>query len=47
MMRYEEFGDDMVVPAPGDMELISQPIDFYGMNVYYSAANSVESRLSG
>ena len=33
----------MVTPAPGDMELISQPIDFYGMNIYYSAANSVES----
>lgn len=40
---YELFGDDMVVPEPGDMELISQPIDFYGMNIYYSSANRVET----
>ena len=39
---YEVFGDNMVTPAPGDMELISQPIDFYGMNIYYSVANDVE-----
>ena len=39
---YKVFGDDMVVPAPGDMELISQPLDFYGMNIYYSSANMVE-----
>ena len=40
---YEIFGDDMVEPAPGDMELISQPIDFYGMNIYYSDADLVEN----
>lgn len=40
---YEVFGDDMVVPAEGDMELISEPIDFYGMNIYYSSADYVEN----
>ncbi len=39
---YEVFGDNMVVPNPGDMELIKQPLDFYGMNIYYSAANMVQ-----
>ena len=40
---YEVFGDDMPEIKPGDMELISQPIDFYGMNIYYSAADLVEN----
>ena len=39
---YEIFGDDMPEIKPGDMEIISQPIDFYGMNIYYSAAPLVE-----
>lgn len=33
---YELFGDDMPVYSEEDMKLISQPLDFYGMNVYYS-----------
>ncbi|MBQ8148220.1 MAG: beta-glucosidase [Lachnospiraceae bacterium] len=36
---YELFGDDMPVYSEEDMKLISQPLDFYGMNVYYSEAN--------
>ena len=39
---YEMFGDAMPEVKPGDMELISQPIDFYGMNIYSSAAAPVE-----
>lgn len=34
---YELFGEDMPVYSEEDMKLISQPLDFYGMNVYYSA----------
>lgn len=33
---YELLGDDMPVYSEEDMKLISQPLDFYGMNVYYS-----------
>lgn len=33
---YEVFGDDMITPSKEDMELISQPLDFYGANIYYS-----------
>ena len=32
-------GDDMPQIAPGDLECISQPIDFYGVNIYESKAN--------
>ena len=37
--RYPEdglrlYGDDAPRPLPGDMELINQPIDFYGANIY-------------
>jgi beta-glucosidase len=37
--RYPEdglrlYGDQAPTPLPGDMELINQPIDFYGINVY-------------
>ena len=39
---YEMFGEEMPVVKPGDMEIISQPLDFYGMNIYYSAANDVD-----
>jgi len=28
------FGRDVPTVAPGDMELISQPLDFYGVNIY-------------
>ena len=40
---YRVYGDDMPEIKPGDMKLISQPIDFYGMNIYYSSADLVES----
>ena len=30
----ELFGTDVPAIAPGDMELISQPLDFYGVNIY-------------
>jgi len=30
----ELFGTDVPHIAPGDMELISQPLDFYGLNIY-------------
>lgn len=36
---YELFGDNMPVYSEEDMKLISQPLDFYGMNVYYSACD--------
>lgn len=36
---YEVLGDDMPQIAPGDLECISQPIDFYGVNIYESKAN--------
>ncbi|MCM1494873.1 MAG: GH1 family beta-glucosidase [Bacteroides sp.] len=38
---YELFGEDMPVYSEADMKLISQPLDFYGMNVYYSAADRI------
>lgn len=38
---YELFGDDMPEYSEEDMKLISQPLDFYGMNVYYSEADRV------
>jgi beta-glucosidase len=28
------YGADAPVPQPGDMELIKQPLDFYGVNIY-------------
>lgn len=31
---WNKFGDDVPEVLPGDMELISQPIDFYGANIY-------------
>jgi len=33
---YEAFGDDMIHPSKEDMELISQPLDFFTGNIYYS-----------
>ena len=36
---YELFGDDMPEIKDGDMEIISQPVDFYGVNLYDSRAN--------
>ncbi len=33
---YDIFGDDMITPSKEDMELISQPLDFYATNIYYS-----------
>lgn len=38
---YELFGEDMPVYSEEEMKLISQPLDFYGMNVYYSEADYV------
>lgn len=35
---YEVLGDDMPQVQPGDMALISQPVDFYGVNIYESKA---------
>lgn len=32
--EVELFGSDAPVPRAGDMELISQPLDFYGANIY-------------
>ncbi|MEM9082032.1 MAG: family 1 glycosylhydrolase, partial [Planctomycetota bacterium] len=32
------FGNDMVEIQSGDMELISQPLDFYGVNIYFGSA---------
>ena len=47
--RYPEnakeiFGDIMVDPTAEEMALISQPIDFYATNIYYSNAERVEGR---
>jgi beta-glucosidase len=36
---YEEFGEIMPNIKGGDMELISQPLDFYGYNVYQATAS--------
>lgn len=36
---YEVLGDDMPEIMDGDLEIISQPIDFYGVNLYESKAN--------
>lgn len=33
---YEIFGEDMINPSEEDMELISQKLDFYATNLYYS-----------
>ena len=35
---YEIFSDKMPNIKDGDMEIISQPLDFYGMNIYGSAS---------
>ncbi len=35
---YAVLGDDMPEIQPGDMEIISQPVDFYGVNIYESKA---------
>lgn len=35
---YEILGEDMPRIAQGDMEIISQPVDFYGVNIYESKA---------
>lgn len=35
---YELFGDSMPTIKDGDMELISQPLDFYGVNIYQAEA---------
>lgn len=32
----EAFGEDMPAVRPGDLELICQPLDFYGQNIYQS-----------
>lgn len=29
------FGEDMIEPSKEDMEIISQPLDFYGTNIYF------------
>lgn len=35
---YEIFGEDMIHPSKEDMEIISQPLDFYATNIYYSSS---------
>lgn len=35
---YEQLGSDMPEIQPGDMEIIAQPVDFYGVNIYESKA---------
>lgn len=40
---YEIFGDDMPEIKDGDMEIISQPVDFYGVNIYESKSMKVEN----
>ncbi len=35
---FDAYGKDMVKPAPGDMEIIGQPLDFLGANIYQSSA---------
>lgn len=35
---YEVLGENMPEILPGDMEIISQPVDFYGVNIYESKA---------
>lgn len=35
---YDVLGADMADIQPGDLEIISQPIDFYGANIYESKA---------
>lgn len=35
---YDVLGADMPEILPGDMEIISQPVDFYGVNIYESKA---------
>lgn len=35
---YDQLGEDMPCISPGDMEIISQPVDFYGLNTYESKA---------
>ena len=37
---WKAFGDDVPEIIPGDMEIIAQPIDFYGVNIY----NGIEVR---
>jgi beta-glucosidase len=32
------YGDDVPRIHPGDMELMAQPLDFYGVNIYHGAA---------
>ncbi len=35
---YELFGEAMIKPSEEDMKLISQPLDFYAVNIYYSSS---------
>jgi len=49
---YEVLGDDMPTINDGDMELISQPLDFYGTNIYQaegvvSAEGSLDDYATG
>ncbi len=40
---YDIFGDDMIHPSKEDMELISQPLDFFTSNIYYSDSDRIEN----
>ena len=39
---YRILGNDMPEILEGDMEIISQPVDFYGVNIYESKATETE-----
>ncbi len=38
---YEYFGDVMINPTDEEMELISQPLDFFTSNIYYSDCDKI------
>ncbi len=37
---WQVFGDEMINPSKEDMDLICQPLDFYGLNIYFSDENN-------
>ncbi len=39
-LAFEYFGDEMPEIKEGDMEIISQPLDFYGVNLYESSGGA-------
>ena len=43
---HDAFGDDMPDVHDGDMQLMHQPIDFYGVNIYSGASVDAEGRVA-